>query len=380
MPFPLTPPPSNDYGALTWPRQLQRWLDDNPAGPLTRISTFIQLPIFNQGASTWNGYSDIVVSFNFEGPNNFSLKTIVPQVTNYALCISYQVKGVVTRYLIWDAIGSNLPGTQILYTGQPIKKNFRLEIWNTSQGIASEANGYTFYTSKLGGIDYRWGNDTILVSSDIPPCTNFKDVFSGETNLPLFPNVIADWLATTNVTVDGVNGVTAWQDSINPNILNYGGQAFSINVAKGEGLNGQKVIQTENFNNAYMNCGFLSNQVVLLVQILFWQVTSNLYTSGTGGLTIQVTVDGFFTAFGAKGVEQVNDNWYLLIADSANGILYVIDPTTGRLIETISGTPIAPGTGTVTQIGSGVPPISNPNSIVSGGQPITSGGQPILAQ
>lgn len=174
MPFPLTPPPVTDTGALNWPRQLQRWLDDNAISALTRISTFIMLPIFNQGANTWNGYSDIVAAFNFESPNDFSLKSFVAPISpNYTLCISYQTQGAVTRYSLWRGIGDNMPGAITPYTNQMIEKNFRLEIWNTSQGQASDTNGFIFYTGKLGGIDYRYGNDINLVVADIESI-NFK--------------------------------------------------------------------------------------------------------------------------------------------------------------------------------------------------------------
>ena len=165
--YPLVPPPVGDIGALTWPRRLQRWLDDNPITRLTRASTFIQLPIFNQGVSTWNGYSDIVASFNFEGPNNISLKNIVPPTSpNYACCVAYITGTKVTRYLLWDATSSVLPGTITPYIDQPILKNFRLEIWNTGQGAASEVNGVTIYTSKLAGMDYRYVQDGALAVTD----------------------------------------------------------------------------------------------------------------------------------------------------------------------------------------------------------------------
>lgn len=73
MPAPLVSPPLNESGAIIQPRQLQRWLDINPVSRLERTSSFITLPAFNI-TYTWQGYSDIVGAFNFEGPNNFSLK------------------------------------------------------------------------------------------------------------------------------------------------------------------------------------------------------------------------------------------------------------------------------------------------------------------
>jgi len=151
-------------GALTVPRQLNRWLDKNPQnGGLQRTQAYITLPSFAQNSSTWNGYSDIVFSFNFTAPNNFSLKQF-QKITdgNYDLCISYRVGSVITRYLLWDSPGSSKNPAVTPYTGQTIKKNFRLEVWNTSQGIASQASSVNLYTSVTGQVDYRWGSDFAL--------------------------------------------------------------------------------------------------------------------------------------------------------------------------------------------------------------------------
>ena len=165
MPQPLVPPPVGDTGALTYPRTLLRWLDVNPVSRLTRTNTFITLPAFTQGGSTWNGYSDIVASFNCESPNNFSIVGLtgdVPASPSYVLCVSYRIGGTVTRYLLWNAVGSNMNQTIPLYTGQPIKKNFRFEVWNTSQGAAGQATAIQFYTSVLSGQDYRYAVDSTL--------------------------------------------------------------------------------------------------------------------------------------------------------------------------------------------------------------------------
>lgn len=71
MPEPLHPPYA--AGAITIPRQLNRWLDVNQQnGPLTRARYFILLPAFTV-TGTWIGVSDIVAAFNFEATNNFSI-------------------------------------------------------------------------------------------------------------------------------------------------------------------------------------------------------------------------------------------------------------------------------------------------------------------
>ena len=156
-------------GALTVPRMLNRWLDVNSQnGPLQRVMTYITLPVFNATVS-WNGYSDIVTSFNVEAPNNFSFSgylSNVPAAPTYALCVSYRVQGVVTRYLVWDAAGSNFSQIIPPYTGQPLLKNFRFEVWSTSQGNISQTASINFYTSVAGSLDYRYGTDSALAGND----------------------------------------------------------------------------------------------------------------------------------------------------------------------------------------------------------------------
>lgn len=167
MPEPLHPPFVAAAQAI--PRQLNRWLDVNPqGGPLGRTQTYITLPSFSQ-AFTWNGYSEIVASFNFEGPNNFSLKSIggLPSSPNYLLCISYvDSSNKMHRYAIWEGVGEVLFFDVPLYTGQPIGKNFRFEIWNTPTTPAIQTTPLTFYTTVRGGYDYRFQADIILAGDD----------------------------------------------------------------------------------------------------------------------------------------------------------------------------------------------------------------------
>lgn len=134
MPFPLTPPPASDIGAWTIPRMLQRWLDVNPIGKLTRTETFVTLPAFSVNAE-WLGYSDIVAAFDYEGPNNFSFKgfNVEPSpAPNYLLCVMWKDSSNVThRYKLWSGVGEVLLFDIPVYDGQKIAKNFRLEVWST---------------------------------------------------------------------------------------------------------------------------------------------------------------------------------------------------------------------------------------------------------
>jgi hypothetical protein len=178
MPEFLHPP----YAATAkqYPKQLNRWLDVNAQnGPLERNQAYFVLPAFNLDATIeWMGYSNLVLAYNFEGPNNFSLKYLyqgapnkgllspVPSNPNYSLAVMWIDKaGVVQRRFLWISLGSTFYFETQLYTNEKILKNFRLEIWD-SNGGASQTAPLTFFTSVRGTQDYRFGIDFKLVNSD----------------------------------------------------------------------------------------------------------------------------------------------------------------------------------------------------------------------
>jgi hypothetical protein len=207
-------------GSKTIPRTLIRWLDINAQnGSLRRIQTFITLPSFVQATSTWNGYSDIVASFNCEAPNNFSLTGLISEVPaspNYTLCISYRVGGVVTRYILWEATGTVSVGYP-MYNGQPIKKNFRFEVWNTSQGAASQSLAINLYTSVKGGQDYRYSGDVALKVVD----AENDNFFIGGTvavNAPPTAGMVG-WFNGANPNGGGIapsyGSITSWRSYVN---------------------------------------------------------------------------------------------------------------------------------------------------------------------
>lgn len=195
MPEPLHPPFAS--GALLSPRTLMRWLDVNPqGGPLTRTMTYLTLPVFNADV-VWSGFSDIVTAFNFEASNNFSIKAGVGSLVtpNFTLCISYRVGSVVTRYIIWQAAGSVMDVNIPFYEGQLILKNFRFEVWSTTQGDASQATAINFFTSVSGQSDYRWGGDAALVGND-GQVVNFFDTSGFVTPYTIPPNITVPSVAT----------------------------------------------------------------------------------------------------------------------------------------------------------------------------------------
>lgn len=133
MPFPDSPPPSNEAGAIIQPRQLQRWLDVNPIHALTRIQSYITLPVFSV-ETQWKGYSEIVAVFNYTSTKNFSLKSFSEILNpNYVACIMWVDEDYnVYRYKLWSGVGEVFFFDVDLYEDQLIKSNFRIEIWNVA--------------------------------------------------------------------------------------------------------------------------------------------------------------------------------------------------------------------------------------------------------
>lgn len=377
--MPQQPSPPYLFGATTFPRQLDQWDDVNAQnGKLRRTQTYVVLNPFNLTVN-WNGYSDIVGSYNYEANNNFSLDINPILNTNYALCISYRVGGVVTRYLLWDAVGSNFDQIITPYTGQTIKKNFRLEIWSTSQGNATEATGCNFYTSVLGGLDYRYGFDGPLVVDD-GLVDDFFNINSPVT-IPRPGNAFTEFLASPHIIVDPTQGVTTWKDVLGLYNLSY--SSFAQTVLLVTGFNGSLAVQTQDFVNGYMNMQFTTSQIVMLVQFIAPYTVGNVFSTGPTGVTVSVvnvTGNLKLSAYGAVSTQNIPTIPIVLIADSINGTLVVLDPTTGGIIDTIVGAVVNPATGTTFIIGSGTTNNpTNPNTISTGGQPITTGGQPILS-
>jgi len=233
MPQPNYPPFA--AGAVSVPRQLIRWLDINPqGGSLERTQAFITVPAFSVNY-TWRGYSDIVASFNYEGANNFSLTSLfgeLPSSPNYTLCISYiDSSNVVHRYSLVRGVNDLIYESITPYSGQLIQKNFRIEVWSTSAATSSQATALILYTTVKGGVDYRYGNDFNLVSSDAI-CTSFGDNSQATVTFPT-NSLVAHWRADTNFVV----GVY-WNDTVSGQVLTVSGPT----QATPAGLNGQKAI------------------------------------------------------------------------------------------------------------------------------------------
>lgn len=164
MPEPLHPPfsPANQQ-----PRTLNRWLDHNhQGGALTRTRGYFILPAFDI-TPTWKGYSEIVASFNFSSPNNFSITNFVGSNSgNYVLCLAYaDSNGKVYRYR-FSGSGGVFYFTIPAYNGQLILKNFRIEVWSINANNATLTSPISLLTSVLSKqYDYRFGDDFALASN-----------------------------------------------------------------------------------------------------------------------------------------------------------------------------------------------------------------------
>lgn len=330
----------------------------NPVTKLTRFSTYITLPAFTI-SNTWNGYSDIVASFNCESPNNFSLTGIamdVPSSVNYVLCISYQTNGKVTRYLLWSAQGAVMNQTIPLYVGQPILKNFRFEIWNTSQGATSQVTPINFYTSVLGKQDYRYASDGVLVGVDkentsfevnvesmtiAPPATGLLLQFDSEVGV----NGV-NWAAAINNTGDSdyakftantdittvvdptllhrtvITNTGAFNQGIGHNTANFGDVVAGVIVFK---------------NNTFTN---LNNILSLTVTTPGSDVSLAQYTddAGFGEATGQFQCANFGSALGANipGSDVNAGDWFFAIIQSIGSTQNV----TAAVYRVMDGIPV----------------------------------------
>jgi len=304
-------------GATSIPRTLLRWLDVNPQnGPLSRNQTTITLPAFTGNNETWLGVSDIITAFNFESPNNFSLHTIVGVANpNYTLCISYHIGGVMTRYIIWLASGSVMNQDIPMYNGQPVKKNFRFEVWSSSQGNATQVSAITMYTSVAGSQDYRWGLDAALVGND-GQVGSFGNVAS------IVPSIIGNLYYQWNNTtlVNSSDAETNWFDSYHIDTQqNLAGTYYATT----SGIYGQVVIYS--FVNDYVTNSKTITSPTKQFVIVCWlgtqagNIISLSNSASVGVFLLASNGDGTYNVNGAL-VPQLTANKWLVITGTFNKI------------------------------------------------------------
>lgn len=140
---------------------------------------------------------------------------LISQNPNYTLTAMYvDASGNVVRYTLIDS-GVELPVATIPYNGQIIKKNFRLEVWNTTNGNVTQTVPLSLITSILGNVDYRYGSDFQLVGnngsvvdfqsvnvvSTSPPLTNLDAWWNYLDAIPPNHNITSDgWPSRINAT------------------------------------------------------------------------------------------------------------------------------------------------------------------------------------
>lgn len=338
MSFPLTPPPISDKGAWSIPRMLQRWLDINPIGKLTRTETFITLPSFSVDV-TWQGYSDIVASFNFEGPNNFSLTgfNIKPSPTpNYLLCVMWKtISGQVYRYKLWSGVGEAVYENIPLYSGQKIGKNFRFEIWSTNSTPAVQSTAITIGTSKLGQLDYRWGQDGALVNSD----GQNGLFFNINSNISLPGNPAYRWNPNTNIVLSG-QSLVSWRDSIS-NLILHPTNAVIVDTVSGQlGIPGNVISPTS--NTSYVSTaglGINPGTVAFGICLEGATATATIYNNGNGISFGYDKPTNKFTAYldAVSNITLTQGVWYLIVLYPAYGLVYVFNMKTGVVLDTFFG-------------------------------------------
>lgn len=343
--MPLPPAPPFSAGALTVPRQLNRWLDVNPqGGALTRTRGFIQLPQFTVNV-TWLGYSDIVAAFNFEGPNNFSLQnsTAFPISPFYFLCIMWDdEEHNVHRYAMWKGVGEVIGFDVPLYSGQVIKKNFRFEVWSTSTSqMVISSIGIQFYTSVLGDQDYRWGNDFALVST-VGLVTNFNNINSGSFPLPT-DTLDFHWLRSFGVAKDGSNNLITWTDNVGGINLTPTGNVIVDSNNTVSIFDASSFVTSDDISSA----NTLTTSVLCFSFFVGTPTTGTIYDDG-GGNTIQYdSVTGKLSAFMGDGggfVPETNVQ-YLVLLLSDSGTMKVYNLQTGAfLFSSVNSTNTSPPT------------------------------------
>lgn len=320
--------------AISQPRQLNRWLDVNAQnGPLGRTQTYITLPAFSQAVS-WRGYSEIAVAFNFEGPNNLSLRSnfTAPLAPNYVLCIMWEDSLRVThRYALWRGVGEKFYFDCPLYTGQLIKKNFRLEVWSTNSTPAIQTTPINLFTSVLGNEDYRWGTDFKLVSNDTP-----TTVWGQNLVVPAIPNNVGagnflmhQFISTVNFAAPNWTDVGGLHTVSSANIIQ---QVFNI------GFNNFTTVSTDGAHiTGNTGDAFEENYIIALVYVDGSSGDLVNY-SGSPIIALTPTTVTFGTDVALlNGVGKL----YLIVANYVNKVGSVVDFKT-QLQDNIGLTNSAP--------------------------------------
>jgi hypothetical protein len=186
-----------------------------PAVKVGPVRAYINLPAFSQAGVTWKGGSEIVMQYNYSASKAFVLnnRPVMPTGANYLLCIKYRVGYTVYRYKLWQNIGEVLPEVP-LYTGQVIKANFVLEIWNieTSTVVSSEDGLDIILSLRRINSDFTSLADYSEDTGDEQTFAELK-IFTGYPDLPT-ENLIANYSPDSTGLILVGDPVTQWQDTV----------------------------------------------------------------------------------------------------------------------------------------------------------------------
>lgn len=369
--------------ASIWPRQINRWLDINAQnGPLQRTQTYITLPTFTF-VNAWQGYSNLIAAYNFEGPNNISLTSLAlvsPTNNSYLLCVMWIDKNnIVHRYALWTDVGEVMYIPHDLYTGQLIGKNFRLEVWTTSNSNNQlQPTPITLYTSKLGIQDYRHGIDSVLVNPD-GVVTNFS-AGNGAT-LPSDIGLLFQVDVFHNLVGTGA-GFVSWTSMVdNTTQLILSGSSTIVST------NGLPV--GGNFVNIQNNTNYLYTASAPNMGVQLMVLACKMEGPGTGAFLFSAYPSGIamfwnngVVTSGGSGpsVSGLSDDvWYIFMfwLTGGNSTLAVYNLLTGALIAT--NTSIAPIVGWTNAIALGNTQCRIVEAILASNSPSNSGVAGIVA-
>lgn len=343
-------PPYN----ITQPRLLNRWLDVNPQnGPLGRVRAYFNLTGFNIPVS-WGGYSDIVGVYNYTSTNNFSIKNYASLVNDgsYTLCVMYtNSNNTVVRYRLIDGVGAIIYGAIPKYTGQSIKKFFRLEVWSTPV-TANQTAQIQFITSVLGTQDYRFSLDIVLATPSAL-CTSQANISLMPVNPALSPTAIAQlelWISAETGNFDVVgNVITNWYDrSHNAKIFTQGtvGLRPTLNniffpVGNYVQFLGQSslsaVFNVNNMCHIYIlvapNVGATNNHLIFSGSTHPNFAVFDGDGGGTG--TFTASFDGPSFASARQGFPgQFGSGYYIIEVDTTNHLINVYDAVYNQFLST----------------------------------------------
>lgn len=193
------------------------------------------------------------------------------------------------------------------------------------------------FTSVLTNIDYRYGNDQVLVNSDAP-CTNFQCNTITLTALPNNSgNILTDHFISTNNFISPI-----WNSSNGDSFVTAAGASA---VQLNQGQNDFTYIKTNGTALTGVPFGGATPILNYIFALVYVNGTTGTVIQYNGSPPINATLTGF-TCDGAIVDYPLGLNkLYLVYADFIGGVLYVIDFYTRNAVgRTTAFTPTVPTT------------------------------------